>query len=576
MAAPNANSSYTGPNRTTQGSLYSSGNAPAAQGQGNLPVRLAPNPAAQAPGNFQYQSPQTFKPPAPLGSPYQLLPNSAARVSGKAPWALSPNSLSPALGAPPSRPLSNSAARPPGNIQYQLPQTFTPQAPLGSPYPLSPNSGARVSGNAPWGSSPNPAAIALGAAPNRPSSNFAVGAQVPTNAAYQVQPNAGYQVQPNSSVSVARAPIQKVRRVDIAVMGPTGSGKSTFIRAVSGNNNVIASRGMKSCTQEVANYTFCYKGYNVNLIDTPGFSDTYRSEPEVLDILSRWLRDSYKDHKLSGVIYFQPLPTKVVGSFLLNLSTFEQLCGPEPLKNVVLVGSHWDVMACYDKGTEEQRWSELVDEFWAEMIHGGASTRKLNCRDASSGLKVIELLLSNLPTPLQIQREMVEQGKAIIETGAGQVVNAELLKQERFYQKKIKSIAKEYRTADRQRQEQLCSQQQKVHDALNKLHDTRDELAAIGEENQQLKQEMVELKEKIQDAPDAEEMIRQIETLMRRLREERRLRRCDQVRMEGDIAKLRDMDRKAGSTWRSVRDFGLEIFKSLAPIGFTYLLGTGK
>lgn len=70
----------------------------------------------------------------------------------------------------------------------------------------------------------------------------------------------------------------------IAVMGVTGSGKSTFIRRVSGDDTIVVGDGLKSCwcrsdsvstpstdgtlgTSELKGYSFYYAGYNINLVD---------------------------------------------------------------------------------------------------------------------------------------------------------------------------------------------------------------------------------------------------------------------------------------------------------------------
>jgi ABC-type phosphate/phosphonate transport system ATPase subunit len=70
----------------------------------------------------------------------------------------------------------------------------------------------------------------------------------------------------------------------VVVMGVTGAGKSTFIKAVSGDDSVVVGNGMKSCTllsndrhqcltdhcegtSELKGYCFYHDGYNVNLVD---------------------------------------------------------------------------------------------------------------------------------------------------------------------------------------------------------------------------------------------------------------------------------------------------------------------
>jgi len=56
----------------------------------------------------------------------------------------------------------------------------------------------------------------------------------------------------------------------IAVMGVTGSGKSTFIQTATGDGSVGVNHGLRSCTREVEVHSVRIDGFQVNLIDTPG------------------------------------------------------------------------------------------------------------------------------------------------------------------------------------------------------------------------------------------------------------------------------------------------------------------
>jgi len=56
----------------------------------------------------------------------------------------------------------------------------------------------------------------------------------------------------------------------IAVMGVTGSGKSTFIQTATGDRSVGVNHGLRSCTREVEVHSTRVDGFLVNLIDTPG------------------------------------------------------------------------------------------------------------------------------------------------------------------------------------------------------------------------------------------------------------------------------------------------------------------
>ncbi|KAF9267000.1 hypothetical protein L218DRAFT_941614 [Marasmius fiardii PR-910] len=92
----------------------------------------------------------------------------------------------------------------------------------------------------------------------------------------------------------------------IAVMGATGSGKTTFINAASGGTLRIG-KGLRSCTSAVQlSPLFPLDGRQVILIDTPGFDDTNKSDYDILKMIAAFLASTYEHgQKLAGVIYFQ-------------------------------------------------------------------------------------------------------------------------------------------------------------------------------------------------------------------------------------------------------------------------------
>ncbi|KAM5359118.1 hypothetical protein ACJZ2D_014724 [Fusarium nematophilum] len=75
----------------------------------------------------------------------------------------------------------------------------------------------------------------------------------------------------------------------IGVMGAVGSGKSTFIRTASGDDNVIVGHSLEACTQKVTSFEVNANGHNIVLVDTPGFNDTDKSDTEILLDLAKLL-----------------------------------------------------------------------------------------------------------------------------------------------------------------------------------------------------------------------------------------------------------------------------------------------
>jgi GTPase Era involved in 16S rRNA processing len=86
-------------------------------------------------------------------------------------------------------------------------------------------------------------------------------------------------------------------------MGITGSGKSTFIKEVTGQDVPVGS-GISSTTTQVKTYEATVDGQKVLLVDTPGFDDSEKTEGEILrNITSKLASLHIGDIPISGVIY---------------------------------------------------------------------------------------------------------------------------------------------------------------------------------------------------------------------------------------------------------------------------------
>lgn len=53
------------------------------------------------------------------------------------------------------------------------------------------------------------------------------------------------------------------------------------------------THGLESGTQSIHTVPWIHKTHRFVLIDTPGFDDTYRTSYEILELIARFLQDSY-------------------------------------------------------------------------------------------------------------------------------------------------------------------------------------------------------------------------------------------------------------------------------------------
>ncbi|KAI0696930.1 P-loop containing nucleoside triphosphate hydrolase protein [Cytidiella melzeri] len=220
----------------------------------------------------------------------------------------------------------------------------------------------------------------------------------------------------------------------IAVMGPTGVGKSSFINAASGSRLVVGET-LKSCTSVIRlSEISMHSSRRVVFIDTPGFDDTTMSDVEVLKKLALFLSTIY-DHgyQLSGIIYMHRISDrKVGGTSRKNLNMFRKLCGEDALRNVAFVTTMWD-QEDPERAAARERELASRDEFFKPMLSQGATMYR-HYNSVASAQGILSKLVSGLSNPvtLQIQRELAEKDVNIADTAAGK----ELMREQKALVKK--------------------------------------------------------------------------------------------------------------------------------------------
>jgi hypothetical protein len=198
-------------------------------------------------------------------------------------------------------------------------------------------------------------------------------------------------------------------------------------------------------TQEVRSY-LCQQSSpsRVWLVDTPGFDDSLRSEVEILEEIAAWLAREYKQQaKLRGIIYLHAITAnRMTGSAKRNLHMFKQLCGPDAFSRIVLASTMWEDVS-QSAGAKRELQLKENPEVWGHMIANGSKlTRHSNT--PASAMAIVQTVLRNSSkegeVALDIQKQIVDQGRSLQQTEAGKAVQSLLAEEREKMEAKIAEI----------------------------------------------------------------------------------------------------------------------------------------
>ena len=163
-----------------------------------------------------------------------------------------------------------------------------------------------------------------------------------------------------------------------------------------------------------------------------------------VSIFQTELLNRYGGTTLAGVIYIHRISGyRFAGIAGQNFKRFRDLCGDTTLKNVVVVTNMWGDVSPEDGAVHE---SELFSVFFKPAFEKGAQMAR-HYNTAQSAHEIIRRIMMNHPVVLQIQRELVDEHRGIIDTSAGQAVNRELDELARRHQVELESVENEMKQA---------------------------------------------------------------------------------------------------------------------------------
>lgn len=152
-----------------------------------------------------------------------------------------------------------------------------------------------------------------------------------------------------------------------------------------------------------------------------------------------------------------------------NFAVFLELCGPDALQDVVIATTRWDEL---DESLGVKRENELKSKatLFKPAIDGGASlVRCQGTRDSAHAILRDLLRVERPPMELQIQREMVHEGKDISDTAAGLELRREILKLTEENERELRELQDEMEDATREEVPGLEREFQVLRDKLAQL-----------------------------------------------------------------------------------------------------------
>jgi GTPase Era involved in 16S rRNA processing len=263
----------------------------------------------------------------------------------------------------------------------------------------------------------------------------------------------------------------------IAVMGPTGAGKSNFINVATRQTGTNVGHKLQSCTSDVRAVQYIHPdGPRYVIIDTPGFDDTNVPDTEILSRIAQYLKNTYKrDIHLAGIVYLHRISdNRMAGSPLKNLRMFAKLCGDDAIGNVILATTMWD-RTKEDVGS--QREAELKTKYWHGMLAMGSQVHRFRGTFESAWTILDSITRKKRIHALLLHEELDDFQRQLSETQAGAALYNQLQKLLAEQKETLRKLRDE---AEAENNEELVEELTKEYDTIQKsLQSTFDQITKM-------------------------------------------------------------------------------------------------
>jgi len=165
----------------------------------------------------------------------------------------------------------------------------------------------------------------------------------------------------------------------IAVMGPAGVGKSTFIQMATNGDGTIVEQRMHPYLGDIRAFRYLHPNNSqpVVFVDTPGFDESDKPTTEVLNTLDEWLVATYGGGvNLTAIIYLLRITDcRLTRSLTKSIQTFANYC-QKGRPDVILATTMWDRIR-EDAGISREKF---LGDYWRGVMksnrHGGCRVER--------------------------------------------------------------------------------------------------------------------------------------------------------------------------------------------------------
>jgi hypothetical protein len=183
---------------------------------------------------------------------------------------------------------------------------------------------------------------------------------------------------------------------------------------------------------------------SITVVDTPGFGDTLRGQAEIVAEITDYLAAQHlSGMPLRGILYLHKITdNKMTDASQGHLHLLRKIVGDDAFTNVILVTTMWNTLRREDRQRALQREQELIDNFWSPMIDRGSYVAQFN-GTPKSAYPLIYQLADQQGVVLDMQKEILDQDRSILETSTGATLAQKLEDDHEAYQLKLFSLQDE-------------------------------------------------------------------------------------------------------------------------------------